>query len=127
MISLLGVAIHPSCLHYSDSLSNGIRFYFDEIGLKKKIRPVNRLDSGTSGLVVFAKCEYVQEAFIRQMQENKFQKEYLCLVQGILEKKSGTIDLPIARKSGSIIERCIDINRSKINYSLSSNKRIWKL
>ena len=124
MISLLGVAIHPSCLHYSNSLSNGIRFYFDEIGLKKKIRPVNRLDSGTSGLVVFAKYEYIQEAFIRQMQENKFQKEYLCLVQGILEEKSGTIDLPIARKSGSIIERCIDINRSKINYSLSSNKRI---
>ena len=38
-----GVAIHPSILHYSDSLCNGIRFYFDSIGLKKKIRPVNRL------------------------------------------------------------------------------------
>ena len=50
-----GIAIHPSILHYSDSLCNGIRFYFDSIGLKKKIRPVNRLDLNTSGLVVFAK------------------------------------------------------------------------
>ena len=43
-----GIAIHPSILHYSDSLSNGIKFYFDSINLHKKIRPVNRLDSNTS-------------------------------------------------------------------------------
>ena len=42
------------------------------------------------------------------MNENLFQKEYLCIVEGILDKKSGIIDLPIARKPGSIIERCID-------------------
>ena len=62
-----GIAIHPSILHYSDSLCNGIRFYFDTIGLKKKIRPVNRLDLNTSGLVVFAKCEYIQECLISQI------------------------------------------------------------
>lgn len=39
-----GIATHPSILHFSDSLSNGVRYYFDSIGLKKKIRPVNRLD-----------------------------------------------------------------------------------
>ena len=50
-----GIPVHPSMLHYTDSLSNGIRFYFDSIRLKKKIRPVNRLDLNTSGLVVFAK------------------------------------------------------------------------
>ena len=43
-----GVAIHPSILHYADSLSNGVKFYFDSIGLQKKIRPVNRLDFNTS-------------------------------------------------------------------------------
>ena len=43
-----GIAIHPSILHYTDSLSNGIKFYFDSIGLQKKIRPVNRLDLHTS-------------------------------------------------------------------------------
>jgi len=42
------IAIHPSMLHYSNSLSNGVKFYFDKIGLFKKIRPVNRLDRDTS-------------------------------------------------------------------------------
>ena len=102
-----GIAIHPSVLHYSDSLCNGIRFYFDKIGLKKKIRPVNRLDLNTSGLVVFAKCEYIQECLISQMKDNTFKKEYLAFCKGVFDKKNGTIDLPIARKSNSIIERCI--------------------
>ena len=102
--------IHPSRLHYTDSLSNGIKFYFDSIGLAKKIRPVNRLDLGTSGLVIFAKCEYIQEAFVQQMSDKTFQKEYLCFVDGILKQKIGSINLPIARKNGSIIERCIDKN-----------------
>lgn len=102
-----GIAVHPSILHYSDSLCNGIKFYFDSIGLKKKIRPVNRLDLNTSGLVVFAKCEYVQECLISQMKDNLFKKVYLAFCDGIFEKKSGIIDLPIARKENSIIERCI--------------------
>ena len=105
-----GIAIHPSVLHYSDSLCNGIRFYFDKIGLKKKIRPVNRLDLNTSGLVVFAKCEYIQECLINQMKNNQFKKEYLAVCNGFFDKKSGTINLPISRKENSIIERCISGN-----------------
>lgn len=44
------------------------------------------------------------------MAEKSFKKEYLCLVEGVFDKKFGTINLPIARKSGSIIERCVDEN-----------------
>ena len=104
------IAIHPSNMHYTDSLSNGVRFYFDKIGLKKKIRPINRLDLNTSGIVVFAKCEYIHEQFNCQMSQGIFKKEYLCIVKGHLENKIGTINLPIARKPNSIIERCIDEN-----------------
>lgn len=50
-----GVAIHPSILHYSDSLSNTVKFYFDSIGLQKKIRPINRLDFNTSRIGYFCK------------------------------------------------------------------------
>ena len=64
-------------------------------------------------MVIFAKCEYIQEEFSRQMNENIFKKEYLCFVDGILDEKSGKIDLPIGRKPGSIIERCIDENGQK--------------
>lgn len=108
-----GIAVHPSSLHYSDSLSNGIKFYFDKIGLKKKIRVVNRLDYNTSGIVVFAKCEYIHEQFSKQMMQHIFQKEYLCIINGFLNNSYGIIDLPIGRKQGSIIERCIDKNGQK--------------
>lgn len=102
-----GIAVHPSILHYQDSLSNGVKYYFEEIGLHKKIRPVNRLDLHTSGLIVFAKNEYVQECLITQMRENLFKKEYIAIVSGQLENQKGSIHLPIARKPNSIIERCV--------------------
>lgn len=102
-----GIAVHPSILHYEDSLSNGVKFYFESIGLKRKIRPVNRLDLNTSGLIIFAKNEYVQECLIQQMKSGTFKKEYIAIVQGHLNKPYGTINLPIARKENSIIERCV--------------------
>ena len=108
-----GIAVHPSILHYDDSLSNGIKSYFNTINLHKKIRPVNRLDRNTSGLVLFAKCEYIQECLIKQMQANTFKKEYLAICNGIFDKKHSIIDLPIARKENSIIERCISENGQK--------------
>lgn len=102
-----GVPVHPSMGHFEDSLSNGIRFYFDEIGLKRKIRPVNRLDKDTTGIVIFAKNEYVQECLVKQMKKNTFVKEYIAVCSGSFDCKAGTIDAPIARKEDSIIERCV--------------------
>lgn len=100
-----GIPVHPSMDHYTDSLSNGIAFYFSKICLKKKIRPVNRIDKDTSGIVIFAKNEYIQECLVKQMKQNVFKKKYLAVLSGILEKDSGTISAPIARKNDSIIER----------------------
>ena len=105
-----GIAVHPSIKHYEDSISSGVKYYFCLKGINKKIRPVNRLDLNTSGLIIFAKNEYIQECLIKQMQERTFSKEYLAIATGIFDKKSGIIDAPIARKEGSIIERCIDEN-----------------
>lgn len=104
------LAIHPSMSHFDNSLSNSVKNYFDSINLKKKIRIVNRLDKDTSGLVIFAKNQYVQEFLIKQMNNNTFEKYYIGILDGTLKTKHGTIDKPIARKEGSIIERCIDEN-----------------
>ena len=102
-----GIPVHPSMDHYTDSLSNEIAFYFNQIGLKKKIRPVNRLDKDTSGIVIFAKNEYIQECLVRQMKSKEFIKRYIAVVNGNLDNLEGTINSPIARKEGSIIERCV--------------------
>ena len=120
-----GIPVHPSILHYEDSLSNGVKYYFDSIGLKKKIRPVIRIDKDTSGLVVFAKCEYIQEALTKQMEKDIFKKEYIAVTQGLFENKKGIIDLPITRKENSIIERCIsDIgDKSITEYEVLNEKK----
>ena len=105
-----GIAVHPSFSHFDNTLSNGVKFYFESIGLKRKIRPVNRLDLNTSGLIVFSKNEYIQECLIQQMNSHIFKKDYLAIVVGHFDEPQGTINLPIARKENSIIERCISEN-----------------
>lgn len=105
-----GIPVHPSMDHFSDSLSNGVRYYFDSIGLKKKIRPVNRLDKNTSGIVIFSKNEYIQECLIRQMKNGEFYKEYIAICEGKFNNLKGIINAPIARKENSIIERCVNEN-----------------
>ena len=104
--------VHPSLNHYDISLSNGVRAYFDKIGLNKTVRLVNRIDKDTTGLVVIAKCEYIQESLIKQMIDNSFIKEYIAIARGLVDS-SGVIDFPIARKDGSIIERCVDLVRGE--------------
>lgn len=98
--------VHPSFNHYENSLSNGVKYYFDSINLHRLIRPINRLDKDTSGIVMFAKNEYIQSKL------TNYTKEYIAIVVGKLEGK-GIIDKPIKRKADSIIERCIDENGEK--------------
>lgn len=102
-----GIAIHPSLAHYDTSLSSGVRYYYNSIGLKQKVRIVNRLDKDTSGIVIFAKNGYFQDFLVQQMRNKSFSKKYLGITEGIWTPKSGTINLPIARKENSIIERCV--------------------
>ena len=92
--------VHPSINHYEDSLSNGVKAYFLKNGINKKIRPVNRLDKDTTGIVIFAKSEYIQENL------TDYEKYYLTIVDGQTDE-SGIIDKPIARKLPSIIERTV--------------------
>ena len=99
------IPVHPSILHFENSLSNGVKYYFETNNIKRKIRPVNRLDKNTSGIVIFAKNEYIQECLSKQMQLGLFNKEYIAILEGNLENDSGTINAPIARKENSIIER----------------------
>ena len=122
-----GIPVHPSMQHYSDSLSSGVKYYFDTLSLHKKIRPVNRIDRNTSGIVIFAKNEYIQEYLVREMKNKEFYKEYIAICNGLLNEKQGTINLPISRKEGSIIERCIDEKGSpSITHYLVLNEYIDK-
>lgn len=47
-----------------------------------EVFPVHRLDTQTTGLMVFAKNEHSAKELSRQIQEKLFKKEYLCLCHG---------------------------------------------
>jgi 23S rRNA pseudouridine1911/1915/1917 synthase len=100
-----GLVVHPTFNHPSGTIANALSYYFYSKNIYKKIRPVSRLDKDTSGIIVFAKNEYIQASLINQMKSKTYLKEYLGIVNGIVAEQSGTIDLPIARKPDSIIMR----------------------
>jgi len=101
------IVVHPTCSHPKGTVANGLVYHLNRQGINKKIRPVSRLDRDTTGVIIFAKNEFIQEQLIRQMNNKTFQKEYIGVVHGIVENTHGTINLPIERKPGSIMLRHI--------------------
>ena len=62
------------------------------------------------------------------MTSGSFKKEYIAIVEGYFAENKGTIDAPIARKEGSIIERCINKkgNRAITHYEVLKELEINK-
>ena len=96
--------VHPSSSHYENTLSNYVAYYLETQGIYQ-IHIVTRLDKDTSGVCIFAKNEYIQELFVRKKEIINFKKEYLAVVNGIVQKDHDILELPIARSSNSIITR----------------------
>lgn len=108
-----GMPIHPSLNHYTSSLANGLAYYYKSQGKPFIFRCANRLDKDTSGLTVLSK-HLVSANIISSMVKNReFHREYYAIVKGILPKKGGTINAPIARVSDSIIERKVDFENGE--------------
>lgn len=99
------MVIHPCAGHPDGTLGNALMGYYCRTGQKVKLRPMGRLDKDTTGIVLFAKNQYVQDFLTRQMKEHRYEKKYLGIVHGSFDPPKGEISLPIARKEGSIIER----------------------
>lgn len=104
-----GMLVHPTVSERGTTLYDYVKAYYEANGIDADIHPVSRLDRNTSGLVIFAKEPVVQHWLSQQQVE----KEYLALACGRFENSEGIIEAPIARKEGSIIERCVDYERGK--------------
>lgn len=69
--------------------------------------PVNRLDKGTTGLMVIAKSGYVHDLLRRILHSERFQREYRAVCVGCPFPSQGTIDAPIGRDETSAVRRCV--------------------
>ena len=75
-------------------------FRISTSGASERRGIVQRLDVGTSGLMVVAKSEPAYTALKRAFRDRTVEKVYHTLVQGHPDPFSGTIDAPIARHPG---------------------------
>jgi 23S rRNA pseudouridine1911/1915/1917 synthase len=92
-----GVVVHPAPGHPRGTLAQALAGR--AAGGEEPWRPgiVHRLDRDTSGLMVVAKSDGVHRALQRMIRERELRREYLALVEGRPDARSGTIDAPIGR------------------------------
>jgi 23S rRNA pseudouridine1911/1915/1917 synthase len=92
-----GVVVHPARGHAGGTLVQALAGRV--AGGDDPSRPgvVQRLDRGTSGLLVLARSEAVHAALKEMLAERAITREYLALVEGRPAARSGTIDAPLGR------------------------------
>lgn len=103
-----GMPIHPSLNNYTNSLANALAWYYQAQGKAFIFRCCNRLDRDTSGLTVVAKHLVSGNILSAMVYRREIHREYLAIVRGHVTPQSGTINAPLARKPGTIIERTVD-------------------
>ncbi len=95
---------HPSSSapRGSDTLESRVHAY-----LGCAAHPVHRLDSETTGLVLFARLPFVQAHLQQQMQDGTFQKRYESWVLGMPDPSEGEIDAPVMRENPDSFTRIV--------------------
>jgi len=99
-----GMPIHPSLNHYTNSMANALAWYYQEQGKPFIFRCCNRLDRDTSGLTVVAKHLVSASILSNMVRRHQLHSEYLAIVRGQVTPQCGTIDAPLSRKPGTIID-----------------------
>ena len=87
-----GMVVHPTLGAKDGTLANAFCGLMQRRGTPAPFRPVNRLDRGTSGLVLCA-----MNAWAAPLLAKSVRKEYLAAVRGVPQPKEGTWRWPIAR------------------------------
>ena len=104
-----GMPVHPSLNNYTNSLANGLAWYYAQQGKPFVFRCSNRLDRDTSGITVIAKHMVSAGILSEAIARHAIRREYLAICAGHVTPAEGRIDAPIGRKgNSSLIERQID-------------------
>ena len=92
-----GLVVHPAPGHPTGTLSQALATRGAAGGEPWRPGIVHRLDRDTSGLMVVAKSEPVHRALQELIRRREVTREYLALVAGRPDARSGTIDAPLGR------------------------------
>lgn len=120
-----GIATVPSVNHPSGTMADGVLAHYEKNNIPYTIHIVTRLDRDTSGLVLIAKHRYSHSLLAASQQAGKVKRKYKAIIEGHPGLHEGTINAPIGRKEGSIIERAVmdTGKRSVTHYKVLKNFR----
>ena len=97
-----GIAIHPAALtEETVTVAGAVCHYLGQ----GSFHCVNRLDRGTTGVMVVAKTGYVHRLCMEQLHSGDFRRTYLAVCSGVPSPAAGSIDLPIGREPDSLLRR----------------------
>jgi 23S rRNA pseudouridine1911/1915/1917 synthase len=100
----VGVAVHPSPGWRGPTVVGhlaGAGFRISTSGAKEREGIVQRLDVGTSGVMVICKSEHAYSVLKNAFRQRTVDKTYHALVQGHPDPLTGTVDAPIGRHPGA--------------------------
>lgn len=100
----VGVAAHPTVGWEGPTVTAGLKaagFRISTSGPPERKGIVQRLDVGTSGVMIVAASERAYTLLKRAFKERTIDKTYHALIQGHPDPTSGTIEAPIGRHPGA--------------------------
>jgi 23S rRNA pseudouridine1911/1915/1917 synthase len=95
-----GMTVHAGAGTEEGTLVNALLYRFKQLSqLGGDLRPgiVHRLDKLTSGVILVAKNDLAHRQLQEQFSGRTVEKTYIALVEGVMEKDTGTVDRPISR------------------------------
>lgn len=111
-----GMVVHPGNGNYKHTLVNALMYHCNKLSsVNGSIRPgiVHRIDADTSGLLLVAKDDKVHNDLAKQISEKSAVRKYICLVHGVINEDSATIDAPIGRDKNNRKRMCVTGDNSK--------------
>ena len=111
-----GMVVHPGNGNYNHTLVNALMYHCNNLSsVNGSVRPgiVHRIDADTSGLLLVAKNDMVHNDLAKQISEKSVVRKYICLVHGIINEDSATIDAPIGRDKRNRKKMCVTGDNSK--------------
>lgn len=100
------LASQSSAAHPDDSLENAL-FAYEGCPENFVYRPVNRLDKGTSGLMVVARTPHAQHRLQQMLHTPDFLRVYRAVTEGVPSPEQGVIDAPIGKVDAASIRRIV--------------------
>lgn len=106
-----GLVVHPGNGHFNDTLVNALIYAnikLSSINGVERVGIVHRIDKDTSGLLLICKDDFTHKEIAKQLEGHSMHREYIALVDGVIEVNNGKIIGKIGRDKNNRLKMAID-------------------